>query len=191
MIGIVLVRSRCLISSAVSNPSMPGICTSSRITAKSLVSRRRSASSPERRGHELVPERLEDRLQREQVLRAVVDEQQGSIRPSPRSAQLVSSGRDLRDRSDPCRRRRARARRAGISARCAVAGSWTIAVPPGSGRAQAERTVVIRAGEHDAYAALAVGRRRPSRSSTSIDGRAYCTGSSVDNANRPGSTSRW
>ena len=46
MIGIVLVRSRCLITSAASNPSMPGIWTSSRMTAKSSRFRRmRSASA--------------------------------------------------------------------------------------------------------------------------------------------------
>ena len=41
------VRSRCLISSAVWKPSMPGIWTSSRIAANSSWSRRRSASSPD------------------------------------------------------------------------------------------------------------------------------------------------
>ena len=77
MIGIVLVRSRCLITSAASKPSMPGIWTSSRITAKSSrCSRMRSASAPDVGGDELVAERLEDRLEREQVLRAVVDEQE-------------------------------------------------------------------------------------------------------------------
>ena len=47
MIGTARVRSRSLISSAVSKPSSPGIWTSSRITAKSSWRRWRSASSPE------------------------------------------------------------------------------------------------------------------------------------------------
>ena len=111
-----LVRSRCLISSAVSKPSSPGIWTSSRMNAKSWWSSSRSASSPERRADEVLAERLEDRLEREQVLRAVVDEQDvddrlrahvvshPSRRParragrrgtgrSPRAARTASAGR--------------------------------------------------------------------------------------------------
>ena len=76
MIGTSRVRSRCLISAAVSKPSMPGIWTSSRITAKSCVEQRsRSACSPESASTTLDAERLEHGLQREQVLRPVVDEQ--------------------------------------------------------------------------------------------------------------------
>jgi hypothetical protein len=47
MIGTWLVRSRCLISCAVSKPSSSGICTSSRMSATSRWSSWRSASSPE------------------------------------------------------------------------------------------------------------------------------------------------
>jgi hypothetical protein len=47
MIGVSRERSRLRISRAVSKPSMPGMRTSSRITAKSFFSARRSASSPE------------------------------------------------------------------------------------------------------------------------------------------------
>src|ERR1041385_2953760 len=47
MIGVSLERSRLRISFAVSKPSMPGMRTSSRITAKSFFSARRSASSPD------------------------------------------------------------------------------------------------------------------------------------------------
>ena len=45
------------------------------MTAKSRSSRQRSASSPDERAHEPLAERLEDRLEREEVLRPVVDEQ--------------------------------------------------------------------------------------------------------------------
>src|SRR5581483_10757480 len=47
MIGVSRERSRLLIMRAVSKPSMPGMRTSSRITAKSFLSARRSASSPD------------------------------------------------------------------------------------------------------------------------------------------------
>src|SRR5678815_1057465 len=47
MIGVSLERSRERIRRAVSKPSMPGMRTSSRITAKSFFSARRSASSPD------------------------------------------------------------------------------------------------------------------------------------------------
>src|SRR5260370_24733529 len=47
IIGVFLDRSRERIVAAVSKPSIPGSCTSSRITAKSSLSRRRRASSPE------------------------------------------------------------------------------------------------------------------------------------------------
>src|SRR5437763_6638747 len=48
MIGMWADRSRRLMISAVSSPSMPGICTSRRMTAKSpWSSRQRSASLPE------------------------------------------------------------------------------------------------------------------------------------------------
>ena len=55
---------------------MPGIWTSSRITANSSCSSRRSASSPESARTSSCAERLEDRLEREQVLGPVVDEQE-------------------------------------------------------------------------------------------------------------------
>src|SRR5436853_1658804 len=47
MIGVSRERSRLRIRRAVSKPSMPGMRTSSRITAKSFFSARRSASSPD------------------------------------------------------------------------------------------------------------------------------------------------
>src|SRR5207244_2126509 len=47
MIGMWLVRSRCLISSAVSKPSSSGICTSRRMQAKSWSSSSLSAASPD------------------------------------------------------------------------------------------------------------------------------------------------
>ena len=75
MIGMSRVRSRRLMCAAVSKPSMPGIWTSSRITAKSSASSALSASSPGRGADQRLVERAEDRLEREQVLRPVVDEQ--------------------------------------------------------------------------------------------------------------------
>jgi hypothetical protein len=47
MIGVVRLRSRPRMNLAVSKPSMPGIWTSSRTTAKSSSSSALSASSPE------------------------------------------------------------------------------------------------------------------------------------------------
>src|SRR3954447_15555472 len=47
MIGVCRVSSRPRISLAVSNPSRPGICTSSRTTANGLSSSRRNASPPD------------------------------------------------------------------------------------------------------------------------------------------------
>jgi hypothetical protein len=47
MIGTPRVLTRCRISEAVSKPSMPGMFTSSRMTAYSSWSRQRSASRPE------------------------------------------------------------------------------------------------------------------------------------------------
>ena len=46
--GVLAQRSRWRMKKAVSKPSMPGICTSSRITAKSSFSKHFSASSPDR-----------------------------------------------------------------------------------------------------------------------------------------------
>src|SRR5438128_1867413 len=48
MIGVCCERSRSRIKAAVSKPSMPGILTSIKITAKSLSSRQRRHSNPER-----------------------------------------------------------------------------------------------------------------------------------------------
>src|SRR5689334_7542280 len=48
MMGVVSLRGRCRISLAVSNPSIPGMLTSSRMTAKSSRKRQRKASVPER-----------------------------------------------------------------------------------------------------------------------------------------------
>ena len=47
MIGVRCERSRERIISAVSNPSIPGMFTSSRMTAKSCCRSARSASRPE------------------------------------------------------------------------------------------------------------------------------------------------
>src|SRR4051794_7519241 len=47
MIGVSRERSRLRMMRAVSKPSMPGMRTSSRITAKSFLSARRNASSPD------------------------------------------------------------------------------------------------------------------------------------------------
>ena len=69
------VRSRCLISSRRLEAVEPGICTSSRITRSPRGAAR---GAPPRRSSRLtssLAERLEDRLEREEVLRAVVDEQ--------------------------------------------------------------------------------------------------------------------
>ena len=73
MIGVCRERSRWRMNFAVSNPSMPGICTSSRMTAKSWASSFFSASGPGVRLHQLAADAAEDRLQRQQVLRPVVD----------------------------------------------------------------------------------------------------------------------
>src|ERR1017187_4726740 len=50
MIGTLRVLGRSLMWAAVSNPSIPGISTSSRMTAYSSLSKALSASSPERAG---------------------------------------------------------------------------------------------------------------------------------------------
>src|ERR1700704_3084530 len=47
MIGVVSERRRCRMRAAVSKPSIPGMFTSSRMTAKSCLSRQRSASFPD------------------------------------------------------------------------------------------------------------------------------------------------
>ena len=75
MIGVVRLRSRPRMNFAVSKPSIPGIWTSSRTTAKSSSSSALSASSPDPAAPQVDLQRLEHRRQREQVLRAVVDEQ--------------------------------------------------------------------------------------------------------------------
>ena len=76
MIGDVRLRSRPRMSAAVSKPSIPGIWTSSRIDREVAAQRSsRSASSPESAVTQRAPERLEHGLEREEVLRAVVDEQ--------------------------------------------------------------------------------------------------------------------
>ena len=85
------------------------------------------------RVHELVAERLEDRAQRDQVLRAVVDEQQRghqawtfAVPQSSTSSCAISAVRATRAPGT------AAIAASGISSRVASAGSWTIAVPPSS-----------------------------------------------------------
>ena len=176
------VRSRCLISSAVSKPSSPGIWTSSRITAKSsCAAGTRSASSPDVRADELVAERLEDRLEREQVLR----------RSSTRSSDGISAGALAQLRSSVDEQRRDLARAAGRAlaarrARARRAASRRARPSPGPGRSRRRRAraiareparaVVVRAGQDDADAALAVGvggaTRRARRSTGARTGRA-------------------
>ena len=75
MIGVVSERGRCRISAAVSKPSIPGMFTSSRMTAKSCLSRQRNASLPERRADQILVQVCQDRLVGEQLVGAVVDDQ--------------------------------------------------------------------------------------------------------------------
>ena len=82
MIGIERVRSRALISRAVSKPSSPGIWTSSRIAAKSSCSSALSASSPELAVATSQSSGDEHGLHRDEVVGAVVDQQ--DLRPQTR-----------------------------------------------------------------------------------------------------------
>ena len=120
MIGVCCERSRSRISAAVSKPSMPGIWTSIRMTAKSSSRMRSSASSPERARTRSRPIAAQDRLQGEQVVRLVVHQQDVDLllglhvvslpvaeRPPSRLARLRrvpdrsrSAGRP--DPGDPC-----------------------------------------------------------------------------------------
>ena len=75
MIGVWADRLPLRISAAVSKPSMPGMLTSSRMTAKSCCSTCRSASAPDRADDEVLAQLLQDRLVDEELFRQVVDDQ--------------------------------------------------------------------------------------------------------------------
>ena len=80
MIGTFLVRSRRLIRAAVSKPSMPGICASRRISAKSSLQQRAQRLLAGAGPYQGLVEGAEDRLEGQEVLRAVVDQQDpGSV----------------------------------------------------------------------------------------------------------------
>ena len=79
MIGVCADLRRARISAAVSKPSMPGMLTSSRMTANSCSSSQRSASSPERGGDDVLAELLEDRPEDEELVGQVVHDQ--DVRP--------------------------------------------------------------------------------------------------------------
>ena len=135
MIGMCCERSRCLISSASSKPSSSGIWTSSRMHAKSSSSSSFSAAVARGDRDEPVPERLEDRLEREQVLLAVVDEQdvRALRRLTSRTSRRGRRGTPGSPRAAGPRRPTVAAIAAsGIVRRSDVAGSCTIATPPRS-----------------------------------------------------------
>src|SRR5919198_2710368 len=137
------------------------------------------------RGDEPVAERLEDRLQREEVVGAVVDEEDRAhetptAQSSAMCGPMLSSGRTVAGA--------AASAAAGISRASAVSGSWTIAAPPRfairarpaapSAFAPVRTTPITRSP----YASAADSNR------TSIDGRACRTRSSTESAKLPGST---
>ena len=84
MIGVCAERWRSRISAAVSKPSMPGMLTSSRMTAKSCSRSWRSASRPERAVTMLDVERRRGSPRARAASRAVVDDQDASAGPSSR-----------------------------------------------------------------------------------------------------------
>ena len=92
MIGVCCERSRSRIRAAVSKPSMPGIWTSIRITAKSSSRTRIRASSPERRRTRFrpMPPRIASRASR--LLRLVVHQQDVDLRART-PCRLSSPGR--------------------------------------------------------------------------------------------------
>ena len=125
-----------------------------------------------RRGDQAAVQRGEDRLEREQVLGPVVDQQDVRLVAAGRRAHRAvsfphASQQQARDRRRGRPRRRAsspRAPRAASRGRSAVAGSCTIVRPPRRcDRGQAGGAVGVRAGEQDAERARAVARRPPSR----------------------------
>src|SRR5436305_538011 len=85
MIGMCRERSRSLMRAAVSNPSIPGICTSRRMTANSVSSRHRRASSPD--GAVTVPVQF--------VLRLAVDGGEEDDRDVARLLPALYLGGDL------------------------------------------------------------------------------------------------
>ena len=174
----VRVRSRCLISSAVSKPSMPGICTSSRITREVVAQQRRSASSPEVACTSSWPSgsriassasRFSGRSSTSRTLARVAQRcdarhlrRARRARGSERRDLLRAAGRRGRDGGE---------RGAGISGRGRLPGPARSRPPPRSLiRGSPARAVVVGAGEDDAdgrspYASAADSKR------TSIDGR--------------------
>ena len=156
-----------MISVASSKPSSSGICTSSRMQAKS--SSRSSFSAAVARGDrdEPMPERLEDRLEREQVLLAVVDEQEARALRRSRADLGAEAVEERRDLARAAARRPRTSRRSRRRASCAAprsTGSCTIATPPQSLILREARcAVLVRTRQHDADGALAVGRLRPTR----------------------------
>ena len=167
--GVSELRSRLLMSCAVSKPFIPGICTSSRMTAKSCSSTWRSASSPELARTSSGAQRLQDGLQRHQVLGPVVHHQDAGPGLRCRGAAVLSLMRTP-SRQRGTRRPRMAARcgaisssgsthasgtalaaERGITRTSAVSGSCTTAWPPASAiAAQPARTVGVGAGEHHA-----------------------------------------
>ena len=166
------VRSRCLISSAVSKPSMPGIWTSSRMTAKSSAGAAlRAPRRPSARA------RAAGRAARGSP-RARRGSRAGRRRAGCWPAASLTPGL-----LPPARRRRGRAGQRPISASgehgvglggrerggrhlgaSALAGSCTIATPPRCLiRARPARPVVVRARQHARRSAARGTRRRPTR----------------------------
>ena len=75
MIGTWRVRSRCLISAAVWKPSRSGHLDVEQDEGEVVVQELAQRLLARVRADELLPERLQDRRQREQVLVPVVDEE--------------------------------------------------------------------------------------------------------------------
>ena len=207
MIGIVLRALALLDQLAVSKPSMPRHLDVEQDARRSRRrSSSRSASSPDVRAHELLAERLEDRLEREQVLRPVVDEQdarpalplsarRASARPPARTRAVrgsgpISSERERRASADASRAMRGVAASRGPRP---SPGPATIATPPRSlDRARARRRrrrsrpVSTTPTTRSPYASAADSNR------TSIDGRAELHAARRSRARSgPRSTSRW
>ena len=164
------MRSRCLISAAVSKPSSPGIWTSSRITAKSSrgaaraapprPSRRRRASGRAARGSPRARAGSRGRSSTSRTFAGGIGLTRRSSRPCGR--RRASDGPDLLERQDARRRARARAPRRHLARARPSPG------PARSRRRRASldprepaRAVLVRAGEDDADQPLAVrvGRR--------------------------------
>ena len=80
MIGVCRVRSRCRIRSATSKPSMPGIWTSIRISAKSSVEQPAQRLDAGAGPDEVLAQLAQRRLQDEEVVRRVVDHEDVDFR---------------------------------------------------------------------------------------------------------------